>query len=184
MNNADVRNLALILAFQTGLRTAELATLKYSDIDMINGTIHIQRQEIKYKDRENNGKLIHEVVEYTKSEAGNRKVIMPTIAYQTIKMIKKLNPFGEYLLEVRGKRILTNSFNDRLYKACREVGIKPRSMHKIRKTYGTTLIDAGTDESLVMLQMGHSDITTTKKYYYYSNKGLQAKKDQIERAFG
>lgn len=38
-------------------------------------------------------------------------------------------------------------------------------MHKIRKTYGTTLIDNNVDDALVAEMMGHKDISTTKKYY-------------------
>ena len=55
-------------------------------------------------------------------------------------------------------------------------------MHKIRKTYGTTLIDADVNESTVAEQMGHKDITTTKRYYYRSNKSDDTKFKQISRA--
>ena len=55
-------------------------------------------------------------------------------------------------------------------------------MHKIRKTYGTMLIDSGADDSTVMEQMGHSDITTTRKFYYFSNKSQAEKIEQVKRA--
>ncbi|MBP9997270.1 MAG: tyrosine-type recombinase/integrase [Lachnospiraceae bacterium] len=80
------------------------------------------------------------------------------------------------------KKIWTNSFNNYLYKACDAVGIERRSMHKIRKTYGTMLIDSGVDDSLTMAQMGHADITTTRKFYYFSNKNDSSKDAQILKA--
>jgi integrase len=55
-------------------------------------------------------------------------------------------------------------------------------MHKLRKTYGTTLIDNGVDESLIMTQMGHKDISTTRKYYYYANKDSDTNRKQIRNA--
>ena len=55
-------------------------------------------------------------------------------------------------------------------------------MHKIRKTYGTTLLDSDVDEKFVVEQMGHADITTTKKYYYFSNKSAESKMKQINAA--
>ncbi len=55
-------------------------------------------------------------------------------------------------------------------------------MHKIRKTYGTILLDSGIEDSLVMEQMGLSDITTTRKYYYYSRKNDQHTSEQIAKA--
>lgn len=55
-------------------------------------------------------------------------------------------------------------------------------MHKIRKTYATTLIDKNVSESFIQEQMGHSDISTTRKLYYFSNQAEQTKYDQIEKA--
>jgi len=178
-SNPTVLNLGILLAFQTGLRTAELAALKPTDV--VGKTIHIQRQEIKYKHPETN-KCVHEIKEYTKTDAGNRYVIITDSALETIEMVKRLNPNGEYLFEVNGKRILTNSYNDGIARMCKALNIPRKSMHKIRRTYGTTLIDANVDESIIMEQMGHTDITTTKKFYYYSNKNQATKEAQISKA--
>lgn len=43
----DIRNLAIHLYFQTGVRVGELAALKWEDIDWENGTLHIQRIETR-----------------------------------------------------------------------------------------------------------------------------------------
>lgn len=89
---------------------------------------------------------------------------------------------GEYLFSEHGKRIRSNAFNRRLTRVCDDLHIKHRSMHKIRKTYGTTLLDADVDESIVAEQMGHSDIATTKRFYYRSNKNDNTKFEQISKA--
>ena len=44
-----------------------------------------------------------------------------------------------------------------------------KSMHKIRKTYASCLIDEGVPESVITSQMGHTSIETTKKFYYYNH---------------
>lgn len=174
-----VENLGVLLVFQTGIREGELSGLKYSDVS--GKKLKIQRQEIKYKDRENN-KRVHEIVEYTKTDAGLREILLTDKALETIRGIRKLNPFNEYMMQVGSKKIWTNTFNDRLYDACDGCGIPRRSMHKIRKTYGTTLIDSGADESLIQSQMGHADISTTRKFYYFGNKNDSTNQAQIDRA--
>lgn len=174
-----VENLGVLLTFQTGIRVGELSGLKFSDVK--GKVIHIQRMEIKYKGGAKN-KCTHEIVDYTKTDAGNRHVIVPESALETIEMIRQLNPKHEYMMMSGNRKIWTCTFNDRIYKACAACGIQKKSMHKIRKTYGTTLIDSDTDESLIMAQMGHTDISTTKKYYYYSNKNSKHNMEQIERA--
>lgn len=177
--NPSIENYGIILCFQTGIRVGELSGLKYSDL---NGKVlHIQRQEIRFNDSETN-RYTHMIADYTKTEAGDRYIILTDNAINTIKEIRKLNPFGEYLMQDGSRKFWKNTFNDRLYKACDKCGLPRRSMHKVRKTYGTTLIDANVDDSLIMSQMGHSDISTTRKYYYYSNKNSLHNQEQIEKA--
>lgn len=175
-----IEHLGILLTFQTGIREGELSGLKFSDVCK-DKTLHVHRQEIKYKSPET-GKCTHELVEYTKTEAGDRHVILTPAALQTIQMIRVLNPHNEFMMQIGERKIWTNTFNDRLYKVCDALGIERRSMHKIRKTYGTTLLDANVEDSIVMAQMGHSDIATTRKYYYYSNKNFEHKREQIMNA--
>ena len=172
-------NLAILLAFETGLRVGELSALKYTDIK--DGFIRIRRTENKY--RAENGKWVITIKEHTKSDAGARDLIIPDSAKKTLKKIKQINPEGEYLFQTeKGDRIRSHALNKHLHVVCKELGIPSRSMHKIRKTYGTTLIDSNVDESFVMEQMGHADISTTKKYYYFSNKSEKKKLKQINKA--
>lgn len=178
-HNPRVSNFGIILALQTGVRTGELAALKFSDVE--GNMLHIQRQEIKYKGSEK-GKLIHEIVDNCKTEAGDRYIYLTDSALMTIQKIRFMNPNGEYMMTENGKRVNTNVFNGRLKLACEKLGIPPRTMHKLRKTYGTTLIDNGVDESLIMSQMGHKDISTTRKYYYYANKDKETEREQIQNA--
>ena len=176
----SVSNYGVILALQTGLRTGELSALKFSDVE--NNMLHVQRQVIKYKDLDNPGKTIHEVVDYCKTEMGDRYIYLTDSALNTIRKIKLLNPFNEYMMFENNQRILNNTFNKRLERACKNLDIPVRTMHKLRKTYGTTLIDNNVDESLIMEQMGHKDISTTRKYYYFANKDNEHKRDQIRNA--
>jgi len=178
-NKPTIENLGIVLAFQTGVRVGELASLKPSDIN--GNVIHIQRTEIRYRDPVTK-KHIFDVKNFPKSDAGDRYVIVTTSAINTVESIKKLNPNGEYLFEKNSKRILASALNKRIIWACERLNICKRSSHKIRKTYGTTLINSNVDESFVIEQMGHSDIKTTKEYYYFSNRNKQKKEKQIGKA--
>ena len=172
-SNPSIRNLGILLDMYTGLRVGELAGLKRSDVNLQERHIHVQRTEIKYKN--DNDRTVIEVRDYPKSEAGDRYLLLSDKALVTVKKIIQLNPFGLYLFEDNGKRISVNGFSHKIRRICEAVNIPVRSMHKIRKTYGTTLLDAHADEAFITEQMGHADIKTTRQFYYYSNK------DKIER---
>lgn len=173
-NNPTIGHYGLILVFQTGIRCGELVGLRFSDFE--GRKVHIHSQEISYKDPDNPKKRIHEVVEYTKTEAGDRWIPITEQALETLERIRTMNPRGEFLMESNGERMHTNSFNGQLYRACIACGLKKRSMHKIRKTYATRLLDNNVPTKLVTSVMGHEDIATTYKYYW---KDAQEEKESI-----
>ena len=103
-------------------------------------------------------------------------------AKKILATIRKKNPFGEYMFMKNGERILSRCFTLRLLRLCKKLGIPPRSMHKIRKTYATKLINGGVDERLIIKQMGHTNINCTRDYYYYSDKTFEEAQAQIKKA--
>ncbi|MBR4760342.1 MAG: site-specific integrase [Lachnospiraceae bacterium] len=177
-----LHSLGIMLAFQTGVRVGELTAVKKDDIVDENGivSIHIQRTETKYKDE--NGEYVIGVKDYPKSSAGDRYVYCTDRAVEIINEILKRTKGKEYLFENENGRFHERMFDGVIRKCCRHCGISEKSMHKIRKTYGTTLIDGGVDEAIIIEQMGHSDIHCTKQYYYFSNKNREKKQQQLSKA--
>lgn len=174
----DLRCQGLLLIFETGLRIGELCALKPDDIH--NGYIHIQRTEVKYRD--DSGKWVLDIKNYPKSDAGDRYVIINSKTMDTVNNIMNLRCYGEYLFLEDGKLIHSAAFRRKLMRVCKKLNVSYKSNHKIRRTYGTMLIDSGVDDSIIAEQMGHSDISTTRKYYYFSNKESDKKREQITRA--
>lgn len=175
----DIRCQGLLLIFQTGVRIGELCGIKPEDFERTR-CVHVQRTEVKYKDDE--GKWHLTIQDYMKSDAGDRYIVTNENTMNTLKNIMRIRSNGEYLFMENGKLLHSCSFRRKLMRVCAKLNIDYKSNHKIRKTYGTLLIDGGVDESIVAEQMGHADITTTKKYYYYSNKSEKKKREQIESA--
>jgi integrase len=175
--NPDMWNLGLLLQFETGARIGEISTLRKEDIK--KHSILIRRTEVKLKV---DGKWTMTVSELPKTDAGYREIIIPPSAEWTIQKILELNPDGEFLFMEDGKRIRENTYNKRLNLICEKLNLAHRTTHKIRKTYGTTLLDCDVNDSFVAEQMGHTDISTTRKLYYYSNKNYQTKISQINKA--
>ena len=63
----------------------------------------------------------------------------------------------------------------RLKRVCKKLNIYHKSPHKIRKTYGTILLDHNVDNRLIMEQMGHTDIACTENHYHRNRRSLDAK---------
>jgi len=159
--------LGVLLAMKTGMRCGEISTLKLSDVDFEQSIIHVQRTEIRYK---LDGKNVYDVRESTKGRDGERTVVVTGSAKDVLRQIRNLNPFGQYLFEHDGKRVLGKTFTRRLYDICDKLEIPKRSLHKCRKTYATTLINDNVDLAVVAKQLGHAQTETTIRNYYKNNK--------------
>lgn len=164
-SNLDIHNMGILLLFVTGLRVGELVSLSPQDIQ--GGKLTISKTETKF---ERDGKAVFEVVEKPKTEAGFRNVIVPPDYEWLLKRLLYQNPFGEYIFMYKGKRMKEEAIRKRLERVCKKLGIKYKPPHKIRKTYGTILMDSGVSARFITDQMGHTDISCTKQFYYRNRK--------------
>lgn len=182
LERGDIWSLGVLLQLQTGMRRGELSALKWGDWD--GEVLKIRRTEAK---RRVNGKQQFYVTDMPKTDAGMRSIILTESAVDTLRMIRAKSPESPedegWIFRGRsGQRILGNSFNKHLSDALDDLGMRHRSSHKLRKTYGTELKEGGADDTVVQRQLGHKDITTTLKYYVFGNKSRERQRRQVEDA--
>lgn len=170
--NLDIYNLAILLMFVTGIRIGEAVALKHSDFD--GCTFKIRRTETRYKE---NGKYVYDIDDYPKSPAGVRTVIIPKQYEWLVNTIKKTNPFCEYIFMKDGERMHTQTIRLRQKRICDKIKIYRKSPNKIRKTYGSILLDNHIDERLIIGQMGHTNILCTEQHYHRNRRGIERKQD-------
>ena len=172
--NQDIRNIGIALMFVTGIRVGELVALKHEDFD---GTIFkIKRTETRF--RKDDKSYQYEINEFPKTPAGYRTVFVPKDQKWIVDKIRLMNPFGDFIfVNEDGSRINTDMMRRRLWQICDKIKIPRRSPHKIRKTYGSILLDNNIDRKTIEGQMGHTDITCTEKYYHRNRKHIDEKQN-------
>ena len=177
-NNEDMLGLGVILAFETGLRVGEVAALRWSDYQ--GDTLIVQRTEIKYKDV--HGEWIEEVRNFTKGRDGIRQVVLTDEAQRYMNKLYEYTGSGDGYVFLRdGKRIKAAWLSNKIETLCRCAGVRFRSFHKMRKTYATKLENAGVSDIVKIKQLGHTEILTTKKHYFYSNEQVADIKAVLEK---
>lgn len=154
-----VRNLKhrtmLMLAYASGLRVGELVTLRIEDIDSQRGLIHIRDAKGK-KDRytvlpDSMRVLLHEYwKDYALGDSG--------WLFQ-----------GSHPRQHLSIRTIQTVFE----RAVRDAFItKPVSMHTLRHSFATHLLESGTDLRYIQALLGHQSIKTTEIYTHVSRKEL------------
>ena len=171
----------LRLCILTGLRTGELSALQYSDLDKERKILNVTKTEVRYK---KDGGYEFSVRESTKGKYSKRQVPLVDEAIDIIERLHDHNPDAVYLFEKMGKRVRGKAFSDKLVRLCKQAGIKPRSIHKLRKTFVTTLKKAGVDDKAICAVVGHTQIETSNTYYYFNNTEIDDIRNSMVKAVG
>lgn len=183
----DTACLAVPFLYQTGLRLGEIVALKESDIT--GKYLHIQRTETKQTEQNPDGSwkpIRYAVVGHTKSEAGDRLVYLSSTARTILQLVIQSNQEHGYydngylFLNANG-RIHGRSVDTRIRKYCRYIGIDEKSSHKARKTYISSLIDAGVNINEIRRQVGHEDERTTYRNYCFNRMPQSETENMLEK---
>lgn len=168
--------LMIMFNFFLGLRIGELTALKWSDIE--DNYLYVHRSEVEdVKLDLNTGDVIStsfKVVEYTKSDAGDRYVYLNSEAKKILRIVKRVNfEYGRYddgfiFLNMRnGRRTTTDAVSTYLQNLCIRAGITNKSSHKIRKTYISSLFDHNINIDTIRRMAGHESEKTTLQNYCF-----------------
>ena len=154
----------LSLIYACGLRRSELLNLKPVDIDRNRGVLLIRQAKGK-KDRiiPISGKIIKLVDDY----------------YLSCRPVKWL-----FEGQVKGNRYSEKSLESVLKQSLAKAGIKkPVTLHWLRHSYATHLLESGTDIRYIQELLGHSSSKTTEIYTHVSTRSLQMIKSPYEDLF-
>jgi len=143
----------LMLTYSSGLRVSETAKLKLTDIDSVRMTVRISQGK--------GGKDRYSILSQTTLE-------------ELRQYWKKYRP-AEWLFEGQKKddHITSHTIQTIFYAAKKRAHItKPVSIHALRHSFATHLIEAGTSLHHVQLLLGHRSPTTTTVYLHVSRLNL------------
>jgi site-specific recombinase XerD len=150
----------LMMLYSTGLRAGEIINLKVQDIDSKRKLIYIRKAK-GFKDR--TVMLSDKLLEYLRG------------------YYKEYRP-GVYLFEGQyGDQYSPSSLRKILIDASKKAGIKSSpTLHWLRHSFATHLLEAGTDLRYIQQLLGHSSSKTTEIYTYVSTKHISQIKSPLD----
>jgi integrase/recombinase XerC len=159
----DVRNLAILeLFYSTGMRLSELQGLSRGDLDLVS-------QQVKVRGKGRKERIVP-VGDHATTALRNYEA-------KRDDLLRKVGSAGErsaYFLARTGKRIgvrmVQKVVTGFLEKVDEDAGL---SVHSLRHTFATHLLDAGADLRAVQELLGHASISTTQIYTHTSVERLK-----------
>jgi site-specific recombinase XerD len=143
----------IVLGYACGLRVSEIINIELRDVDFDRKLLFIRRAKGK-KDR---------------------MVSLSPVMIVLIRDYQLKYKTEKYLFEgqEKGSRYSTRSLESIIHSAKQKAKIsKPGSMHMLRHSFATHLIDKGTDVVFIQKLLGHNNIKTTLRYLHVTNKDL------------
>ncbi len=150
----------LTVIYSAGLRISELINLKIKDIDSERKQIRVEQSKGK-KDR------------YT---------LLSTKTLDLLRTYFKAYKPKEYLFEGQeGGRYSARSIQTFFQQICKKVGIKKKvSVHTLRHSFATHLLENGTDLRYIQVLLGHESTKTTEIYTHVTTKGFDQIKSPLD----
>lgn len=158
------------VALATGMRRGELLGLRWEDIDMDAGVIHVQEAITKIGTRMVQGEV--------KSQSGVRDI---PIARDLLPVLRDARGSGLVFQYSTGTPVNPSYVLMSMKALCDKAGIRRYCVKDLRSTFATRAAEKGVNSKTLMALMGHSDVSVTLKYY--TDATIQMRKDAIEKIF-
>ena len=173
--------LGIYISLSTGLRIGEICALKWSDINVADGTITVSRTIERIYIIEGEKKHTELIINTPKTKNSCREIPMSKELLAMIKPLKKVVNEDFYVLTNDERptepRTYRNYYNGLMVK----LDIPNLKYHGLRHSFATRCIEAGCDYKTVSVLLGHSNISTTLNLYVHPN--MEQKKRCISKMF-
>ncbi|KPK77300.1 MAG: hypothetical protein AMJ89_02675 [candidate division Zixibacteria bacterium SM23_73] len=150
----------VMTALRTGMRKAEIANLRWNQVDLINREIEVVR-----------------------TKSGKKRIIpISEDLYQMLRQLRATKENSDFVFQYvdqrTGERKHLRFFRRSFENACRRANIEGFTFHDLRHTFASRLVRAGVDLITVKDLLGHYSVKTTERYTH-SNREQKRKAVEI-----
>lgn len=173
--------LGIYISLSTGLRIGEICALKWSDINVTDGTITVSRTIERIYIIEGEEKHTELVINTPKTKNSCREIPMSKELLAMIKPLKKIVNDDFYALTNDERPTEPRTYRNYYKSLMAKLDIPKLKYHGLRHSFATRCIEAGCDYKTVSVLLGHSNISTTLNLYVHPN--MEQKKRCITKMF-
>ena len=178
-HNFTFMSLGIYISLSTGLRVGEICALKWSDINVADGKITVQRTIERIYMVEGEKKHTQLVINTPKTVNSCREIPISKELLAMVKPMKKVVNADFYVLTNEDKPTEPRTYRNYYNRLMEKLDIPKLKYHGLRHSFATRCIEAGCDYKTVSVLLGHSNISTTLNLYVHPN--MEQKKRCINK---
>ena len=162
-----------VLALNTGMRQGELLALKWDDVDLERGVLHVRRTlthaDKAYVLREPKTSKSRRTIRLTASAVTALRAHLSRQLEEMERLSSLYQPGGLIFATETGSIIDPSNLRNRSFKPLLEKsGLPPIRFHDLRHTCATLLLSKGVNAKVVSEMLDHSSISVTLDIYLTS----------------
>ncbi|SHE57914.1 tyrosine-type recombinase/integrase [Dysgonomonas macrotermitis] len=210
-DNFSFPNLGILIAMHTGMRIGEICGLRWSDINLQEGVVTVNRtmQRVNFDGEIHDTFSKDELQRYADIDGlemvipgrqyknrGNSMVIISNpktananrdipLSSNLIKIFKKVDKLlnNKEVFVITGNEYVSEprTYRNYFYNLLDKLSIPRIKFHGIRHTFATYCIESGADIKTTSLMLGHSDVSITLNVYV--NPDMKTKRAVINKIF-
>jgi len=158
----DKHRAILALTYSAGLRVSEVVSLKVEDIDSDRKLIHVKQGKGR----------------------NDRYTVLSEIALKILQQYRKKYAPSDWLFPgpELDKHLTERTVQKVFEKACSKAGInKQVSVHTLRHSFATHLLEGGTDIRYIQELLGHKSTKTTEIYTHVTERDVRRIQSPLDR---
>lgn len=183
LEHMNSRNLGIFICLSTGMRIGELCALKWSNIDLENGSIHVEQTLCRVYDIEKRRSIL--MLGTPKTRTSMREIPMTRDVQTVLKAFLRFANSNFYVLTNDEKPIEPRTYRKYYERLLERLGIPKMRFHGLRHSFATRCIESRCDYKTVSVILGHNSLSTTMDLYVHPN--MEQKKrciNKMSRALG
>ena len=177
--------LGIYISLSTGLRIGEICALKWSDINVTDGILTVNRTIERIYIIEGEKKHTELVINTPKTKNSCREIPMNKELLGMLKPLKKVVNEDYYILTNDERPTEPRTYRNYYKRLMEKLDIPKLKYHGLRHSFATRCIEVGCDYKTVSVLLGHSNISTTLNLYVHPN--MEQKKrciDKVSKSLG
>jgi integrase len=158
------RDAAVILALYTGMRVGEICALKWSDVDLEEGVIHVRRTVQRLENRGGRGTKTRLCFGPPKTLSSERVIPLSAKLLACLKKLKARSR-NEYVIACKGSFAEPRVIQYRFHALLRKAGIRRVNFHALRHTFAVRCMELHMDVTTLSQLLGHTSVKLTLDVY-------------------